>query len=98
VGAKWVPAQVLRSCGLAFLHSCFFFAFLLRTLALAAAAFCARAVRSAGVMAFAAALPPATPPTFPPWRPVSWKNFRTSGGSFFIFIPTAYRPFLFFYF
>jgi hypothetical protein len=52
-----------------------------RAFALAAAAFFARAVRSSDVMVSRLRLPPIGPPRFPPFRPASWKNFSTSGGS-----------------
>jgi hypothetical protein len=61
----------------------FFLAFLLLTLALAAAAFFARAVRSAGVMEAAAAGPPILPPILPPLRPISLKYSAMPSGSFF---------------
>ena len=63
-----------------------FAAFFARTFALAAAAFLARAVRSAGVMDAAAALPPRAPPFLPTSRKYSSAAF----GGFFAFMSIAY--------
>lgn len=59
------------------------FAFLLRTFALAAAAFLARAIRSAGVIFSAARIPPSLPAFAAVFRESSRKYLETPGGTFF---------------
>ena len=72
-------------------HSPFarFFALTFRTLALAAAAFFARAVRSAGVMVSRLRLPPILPAADPCFFPSFRKYSDTAAGTFFFAISTA---------
>ncbi len=59
--------------------------FVTRLASLAATAFRALSDRASGVIVSIARFPP----IFPPRRPCSWKNARTSGGNFFRAMPLS---------